>query len=321
VDLERHEIQRTDFSQARRGYDPEEVDVHLRDIAAAVDDLRHEVAQSSTSSTMAGAAADRVRAIVEAAEGSASDIEVGAQAEADQMISDARSEAEETLSAARAEANRLRGAAEADAKETRSGAASDASRLVEKVEDAIASMREKAVDIEADLKRLHGDLSETVGKLVVSIRAESERVETELGSLKAGLLESDAASRDEDVPAAATVVAEETGANDAFDDEDDQEPEAEDYHEDDEPAQPAAEAEDDELTAEDQPAEEKPAAAETGSGPATGGEDGAEGARLIALNMALNGTTREEAARYLEENFELSDPDAILEDVYARVGG
>jgi hypothetical protein len=47
----------------------------------------------------------------------------------------------------------------------------------------------------------------------------------------------------------------------------------------------------------------------------------AEGARVIALNMALNGTPREQTARYLAENFELDDPDALLEEVYARVGG
>ena len=48
---------------------------------------------------------------------------------------------------------------------------------------------------------------------------------------------------------------------------------------------------------------------------------GAEGARLIALNMALNGTPRDETARYLEQNFELEDQDALLDEVYARVGG
>jgi hypothetical protein len=37
--------------------------------------------------------------------------------------------------------------------------------------------------------------------------------------------------------------------------------------------------------------------------------------------MALNGTPREETARYLNENFELDDPEALLEEVYARVGG
>ena len=48
---------------------------------------------------------------------------------------------------------------------------------------------------------------------------------------------------------------------------------------------------------------------------------GAEGARLIALNMALNGTPRDETARYLAQNFELDDQDALLDEVYARVGG
>jgi hypothetical protein len=45
-----------------------------------------------------------------------------------------------------------------------------------------------------------------------------------------------------------------------------------------------------------------------------------EGARLIALNMALNGTPRDETEQYLSENFELDDPQALLDDVYARAG-
>src|ERR671920_668215 len=48
---------------------------------------------------------------------------------------------------------------------------------------------------------------------------------------------------------------------------------------------------------------------------------GAEGARLIALNMALNGTPRDETARYLSQNFDLDDQDSLLDEVYARVGG
>ena len=43
------------------------------------------------------------------------------------------------------------------------------------------------------------------------------------------------------------------------------------------------------------------------------------GARLIALNMALSGTPREETARYLVENYALADADALLDDVYARM--
>ena len=44
------------------------------------------------------------------------------------------------------------------------------------------------------------------------------------------------------------------------------------------------------------------------------------GARLIALNMALSGSPREETARYLAEHFELDDAEALLDDVYARAG-
>ncbi len=51
------------------------------------------------------------------------------------------------------------------------------------------------------------------------------------------------------------------------------------------------------------------------------GEDDTEGARLIALNMALNGQTREETDKYLAENFDLADRAALLDEVYATVEG
>ena len=43
-----------------------------------------------------------------------------------------------------------------------------------------------------------------------------------------------------------------------------------------------------------------------------------EGARLLALKMALDGRPREETAAYLNENFELADPDGLLDEVYTR---
>jgi DivIVA domain-containing protein len=51
------------------------------------------------------------------------------------------------------------------------------------------------------------------------------------------------------------------------------------------------------------------------------GSDDTEGARLVALNMALNGTPREETERYLAENFRLTDQRGLLDDVYAAVDG
>jgi DivIVA domain-containing protein len=62
-----------------------------------------------------------------------------------------------------------------------------------------------------------------------------------------------------------------------------------------------------------------PRADELGAQLTESGDDDA-GARLIALNMALGGTPREETARYLAEHFALADLDALLDDVYSRAG-
>lgn len=46
-----------------------------------------------------------------------------------------------------------------------------------------------------------------------------------------------------------------------------------------------------------------------------------DGARLVALNMALNGDSREETGRYLAESFEIAEPERLLDEVYAAIGG
>ncbi len=51
-----------------------------------------------------------------------------------------------------------------------------------------------------------------------------------------------------------------------------------------------------------------------------GGAD-VDGARLIALNMALNGESRADTERYLAENFELPDRLGLVDEVYAAVDG
>jgi hypothetical protein len=57
------------------------------------------------------------------------------------------------------------------------------------------------------------------------------------------------------------------------------------------------------------------------SGPTTAGDVDPDGARLIALNMALNGESREQADRYLAEHFELADREKLLDEVYAAIEG
>ena len=61
-----------------------------------------------------------------------------------------------------------------------------------------------------------------------------------------------------------------------------------------------------------------PADAQDGGAATDAPGDDEAGARLIALNMALSGTPREETARYLAEHFALADADALLDDVYER---
>ena len=52
--------------------------------------------------------------------------------------------------------------------------------------------------------------------------------------------------------------------------------------------------------------------------PAPGGGD-LDGARLIALNMALNGESRADADRYLAEHFQLADRQGLIDEVYAAI--
>jgi DivIVA domain-containing protein len=52
--------------------------------------------------------------------------------------------------------------------------------------------------------------------------------------------------------------------------------------------------------------------------PASSDDD--EAARLVALDMALAGTPRDETEQYLAEHYALADPGAILDDVYALAG-
>ncbi len=63
----------------------------------------------------------------------------------------------------------------------------------------------------------------------------------------------------------------------------------------------------------------EPAGRELAGPPAErSGDEG--GARLVALNMALEGSPREDTGRYLAEHFDLPDRDALLDDVYTSAG-
>jgi cell division septum initiation protein DivIVA len=277
--LDRQTIEKRDFPIGRRGYEPEAVDEHLTRIAEEVEQLRRS-ARSGTSgpsvksspASIAQAASEQVRSIVEAAESSAAAIEQGARDEAD----------------------RIREEAEADARDTRDEAVGQSQEHVGKVRQATTQMLQRVDAMEAEL-----------GGLVESLRTGANRLTADLSLLEGGMADLyDAAGRDrpaggppprvvESVPLAAVADAP-PAAGEAVDDE----------------------AVDDEVVVVEEVfvAEVSAPAAEAAAG---GGDT--EGARLVALNMALNGTSREETDRYLAENFDLSDRGALLDEVYATV--
>jgi hypothetical protein len=61
--------------------------------------------------------------------------------------------------------------------------------------------------------------------------------------------------------------------------------------------------------------------AEAETGPEPGVAADIDGARLVALNMALNGTPRDETDRYLYQNFQLDDRMTLLDEIYSSVQG
>src|SRR3954466_5162359 len=63
--------------------------------------------------------------------------------------------------------------------------------------------------------------------------------------------------------------------------------------------------------------ERQPAPPAAADGPKNG--DSAA-ARIVALDMALSGTPREDTDRYLAENYDLPDRAALLDEVYAAAG-
>jgi DivIVA domain-containing protein len=296
VELDRHYIERNDFSPARRGYDPDEVDRHLREIADAVNELKR---QRRSPSSLAASAADQVRGIVEAAERSAGEIQEQAESEAKRIVDDASRRA----------------------REAREKADAEAVDRVERAEEASTRMLERTGVVESEIDRLLSDVRGAAGALVDNLRNSSTQLNQELVSIReefAGVREArlePSPGRDD-----TAVVEEEPGPAET-------EPEVVAEVEEAAAVDAPAAEEEPAVATEEAPAEEEepePAVAEAPAEPAAAGGRsirGAEGARLIALNMALNGTPRDETARYLSQNFDLDDQESLLDEVYARVGG
>jgi DivIVA domain-containing protein len=190
---------------------------------------------------------------------------------------------------AEGEAAEIRGEANTEAQSAREEAADQARDYVGRVSEATAAMMKR-------IDAMEGELS----ALVESLRTGSNRLNADLQLLVGSLTELTGSAGTSGLSAGqatAPVAAEADG----------------------EPLDAEAESEYAEtLTEEEAESDGIAALAAEAEG---GSQNDAEGARLIALNMALNGTPREETERYLDANFQLDDRDALLDEVYASVEG
>jgi hypothetical protein len=187
---------------------------------------------------------------------------------------------------------------ESERSESLAVAASERVRAIVQAAEASAAEIERAAHHDAEriraeaaqsthglLERLQG-LEEELAALVEDLRGGAGRIATELASLQEEVGRMSGAPQ----PAAAPAPARPR-----------------------EPATPPAPG--------PEPAPQPAAAVAPPAKPAGAGKDeDVEGARLVALDMALSGKSREEADQFLSEHYELPDRAALLDDVYASAG-
>jgi DivIVA domain-containing protein len=291
VELDRQSIEKRDFPIGRRGYDPAAVDAHLRTLAAEVEELRYAL-ESRAGETLGSSAGTQVQGILEAAEATAADIEQKASEDA----------------------WRTRAEADADAERTRADAVARAQAHVAAVAQATAVLSERVESMDAQS-----------AALVESLRAGASRLATDLSAVETNMVElydaaagrggdaaADERGQEEDslpaapapvvqghaefVPAATLAPSPPTPASASADSAAAAAP----------PVPPPA------------PSSPAPPRSEPRAGAGNGDLDGA---RLIALNMALNGDSRAATDRYLAEHYELGDRQKLLDEVFAAVEG
>jgi hypothetical protein len=231
-----------------------------------------------------------------AAAGGAGDVSLAATAgsRVQSIIEAAETAAADIERQALETAQQMREEAERDAARTREEAIAKARVQVDAVTHAAAALLERV-----------GSMDGEVGALIERLRAGAGRLADDLRAVDTGMSELYDAASGREPGAAATGLS----------------PKAE-------PPPPAFRAELDDalaaapVAAPSEPVEaigvpEPPAAAR----PSTATDNDLDGARLIALNMALNGESRAETERYLAENYQLADRARLLDEVYAAIEG
>ena len=228
---------------------------------------------------------------------------------ADSLAASAGTQVQAIVAAAEVAAAEIESDANANAESTRAKAAADAEKTRA---DAVAKAQAHVAEVGRATATLLGRveaLSGETGALVDNLRAGATRLASDLASAETNMGELyDAASGGS--PETVSAIAREAPAQ----------PEA--------PAPaPPPDIPPPPVAAAPPTPSLSPPAAPTPPAPSSPPERAAsengdlDGARLVALNMALNGDSREATDRYLAENYEVADRAKLLDEVFAAIEG
>lgn len=226
------------------------------------------------------------------------------------LASTASEQVRAIVEAAENSATDIQRQAEEDARDIRAEATSEAQRTREQASDQAREYVARVSESTAVMLQRLDAMESELGALIESLRTGSNRLNADVQLLEGNLADvTEAATtrprfeREADTYAGRSPAAQELASAEV---------EAEIVE--------VVEEAEDEAPVDKSPTLETPEpATEQIAQAGDAGEDDTEGARLIALNMALNGTPREETDRYLAENFKLVDRRELLDEVYASV--
>ncbi len=282
MDLDRQSIEKRDFPIGRRGYDPAAVDAHLRALASEVEELRR-TATGRGADSLATTAGTQVQSIIAAAEVAAAEIE-----------SEARESADSTRAQAESDAQKTRADAITQAQAHVAAVSNATSTLLARVESLDGETGALVDSLRAGASRLAGDLAAVETNMGELYDAASGRGSGAVSAVAKDMPEPERPSYPEDVPAPAAATS----------------------HPSPQPASPRVAP----SATSSPPAARSPAPVSSPAQSATENGD-LDGARLVALNMALNGDSREQTDRYLAENYEVADRAKLLDEVFAAIEG
>jgi DivIVA domain-containing protein len=220
------------------------------------------------------------------------------------VASTAGTQVQSILQAAETAAAEIERHALENARQVREDADRDAERTREEALERARQHVSAVAQVTARLIEHVGSMDGEVGALVESMRAGAGRLAADLSAVETGMSELyDAAS-------GRSHAAAEPEPQRQF------EPQSRQFES--EPPRQFESELDSALEAAPQPV-----AAQVLSGAEAAGAGGGDldGARLIALNMALNGESRADTERYLAENFQLPDRLKLIDEVYSAIEG